>query len=1074
MRFVPVIILITFVSSIASGQIAAWNLSSATTSATISDANLTASSITVVPSGTISYQSSPGDIYCGSWPTSTAFSTAGKCWQFSVTAAQGFEIAISSLTFRAGRTSTGPQLIQVQYSLDGFMTPGIVALGETPNSNTTSLTEFALSSLPPPSRATITFRIWGYGASGSGNFRLNNIILNGSISPVAKNNAGMGTACVLPAVLNAGHTADVTIQLVGSETDTISKILVVVPAVFRWQMEVSDISLIGNSVLSATTLVNENTISIMDAKVTKLDTAQIVIHSVTAPDSSATAKFLIKTAADDAEPAEIQAQPLVYVMKVSRIAELHMNDSLGIPAPPDTIGAAVAVSGIITACFVGSSYVNLFVQDKTGGIGVFVNSLSSPFQVGDSATIAGVVAQFRGLTEIYADSTKWIIHSHGNKLPDPLVLTCADVNQTFNDKLSEPNESRLVRINNVTYDASSGTIKDITGTTRAYIPLITFTVPSGTFDIVGILKQYYPGYPVPSPPYTGNYEIDPRTQDDIIVHFGLSFTMVPNENDIKSNSVTIDFKTSDFSTAIVRYGVTQSYQDSVVVDVFDTVHSVMLNKLSPATVYHYQVSAIGATGTNTTGDAMFSTASPAGTTGAINVYFNHRIDPSVAMGDTAKVVDIASKFIERIDSAKFSIDLALYSLSGNVGRVIVDHLLSAKNRGVRIRMIMEDNNLNASLMDMVRKNIPLITNALDQSNVATAKDLMHNKFAVFDFRDTNGVAPSNIWVWTGSWNPTDAGDNDDAQNSIEIQDKALAQAYTIEFEEMWGSSSDVPDSSRSRFGSHKTDNTPHKFNINNIPVELYFSPSDQTTLHVYKTLASASSSINVCMFAFTRADLAQELVEKMTTGSKVRVVMDDDNGSGNQFSFLRSSGVDVHLKGSSINGYLHHKYAIIDAENLGLNAAVITGSHNWSTSAESSNDENELIFHDKRIANFYLQEFKARYIEAGGTDNITPIAKSSYDGTPRSFGLDQNFPNPFNPSTIIGYRLASPSHVTLKIYDVLGREVETLVDKSQNEGYYTVRFDASQFASGVYFCRLVAYHSGGKRFVFAKKMLLVK
>ncbi|OYV90874.1 MAG: hypothetical protein B7Z73_05830 [Planctomycetia bacterium 21-64-5] len=309
-----------------------------------------------------------------------------------------------------------------------------------------------------------------------------------------------------------------------------------------------------------------------------------------------------------------------------------------------------------------------------------------------------------------------------------------------------------------------------------------------------------------------------------------------------------------------------------------------------------------------------------------------------------------------------------------------------KNRGVKIRMIVEDDNSGtASMNTMKSSGIPFITDRYDPVNAGNG--LMHNKFAVFDFRDTGSF--TDDWVWSGSWNATDPGNNSDAQNALEIQDKALANAYTMEFNEMWGSSTDTPNASQSRFGIRKTDNTPHRFNIGGNLIESYFSPSDQTTLHIYKTLKAATSSINICMLTFTRSDLAQALITAKAAGDKVRVVLDNNTDSGNQFSALQAGNVDIHLKGSSLTGLLHHKYALIDAENSKADETVITGSHNWSNAAETSNNENTLIIHDARVANLYLQEFKARYIEAGGSDAIVLGVKRTGDGIPTAFGLGQ-------------------------------------------------------------------------------------
>ena len=80
---------------------------------------------------------------------------------------------------------------------------------------------------------------------------------------------------------------------------------------------------------------------------------------------------------------------------------------------------------------------------------------------------------------------------------------------------------------------------------------------------------------------------------------------------------------------------------------------------------------------------------------------------------------------------------------------------------------------------------------------------------------------------------------------------------------------------------------------------------------------------------------------------------------------------------------------------------------------------------------------------------------------PESFSLFQNYPNPFNPSTVISYQLPTKEVVTLKVYDFLGREVETLINGSQNAGIHSVTFEAGKLVSGVYFCRLQAGPYGG-------------
>ncbi len=88
---------------------------------------------------------------------------------------------------------------------------------------------------------------------------------------------------------------------------------------------------------------------------------------------------------------------------------------------------------------------------------------------------------------------------------------------------------------------------------------------------------------------------------------------------------------------------------------------------------------------------------------------------------------------------------------------------------------------------------------------------------------------------------------------------------------------------------------------------------------------------------------------------------------------------------------------------------------------------------------------------------------------PKIFALEQNYPNPFNPSTTINYQLPVAKHVSLKIYDAIGREVATLVNEVKDAGYYSAQFDGARFSSGIYFARL---SSSGKTQM--RKLLLLK
>ncbi len=93
---------------------------------------------------------------------------------------------------------------------------------------------------------------------------------------------------------------------------------------------------------------------------------------------------------------------------------------------------------------------------------------------------------------------------------------------------------------------------------------------------------------------------------------------------------------------------------------------------------------------------------------------------------------------------------------------------------------------------------------------------------------------------------------------------------------------------------------------------------------------------------------------------------------------------------------------------------------------------------------------------------------------PAVFTLDQNYPNPFNPSTQIAFRLAVDSKVSLKVFNVLGQEVATLVNTNLVAGGHSINFDASALNSGVYLYRIEAAGIDGSNFVDIKKMILTK
>ncbi len=98
-----------------------------------------------------------------------------------------------------------------------------------------------------------------------------------------------------------------------------------------------------------------------------------------------------------------------------------------------------------------------------------------------------------------------------------------------------------------------------------------------------------------------------------------------------------------------------------------------------------------------------------------------------------------------------------------------------------------------------------------------------------------------------------------------------------------------------------------------------------------------------------------------------------------------------------------------------------------------------------------------------------PTSIDSDNDIPKEYALDQNYPNPFNPSSMIRYSIPKSGHVKLQVYDVLGKEVATLVNEVKAVGHYNVVFNADHLASGVYYYRIKS-----NNFENTKKLILLR
>jgi phosphatidylserine/phosphatidylglycerophosphate/cardiolipin synthase-like enzyme len=197
----------------------------------------------------------------------------------------------------------------------------------------------------------------------------------------------------------------------------------------------------------------------------------------------------------------------------------------------------------------------------------------------------------------------------------------------------------------------------------------------------------------------------------------------------------------------------------------------------------------------------------------------------------------------------------------------------------------------------------------------------------------------------GSLNFTTSGTYEDNNNLLRLRSTNLAENYSLEFEEMF---------SQDFFGPDALAETPNPVvSVDGIRVENYFSPDDGLARRLVTLLRSAEKSIYFLAFSFTANDFGDILREKARQGLTVAGVMESDqvkSNQGTEYTPFVTAGLPVLLDGNE--GQMHHKVFILDEK------IVITGSYNFSASAERTNDENLVVIFDPRLAAQYLAEYE--------------------------------------------------------------------------------------------------------------------
>ena len=181
----------------------------------------------------------------------------------------------------------------------------------------------------------------------------------------------------------------------------------------------------------------------------------------------------------------------------------------------------------------------------------------------------------------------------------------------------------------------------------------------------------------------------------------------------------------------------------------------------------------------------------------------------------------------------------------------------------------------------------------------------------------------------------------------------------------------------------------------------------------------------------------------------------------------------VSFSGSIINNTINLNWiTATELNNSGFDVEKSLDNNNWNKIGFVSGNGTSTEVHNYSFTDqtpfVGTSYYRLKQIDFDGTIEYSNTIEVNY-GSVSDFALEQNYPNPFNPSTKIKYSIKEKGNVELKIFDMLGSEIATLVNEEQTAGHYEVIFNASHLSSGVY---LYTIKSGS--FVQTRKMLLMK
>jgi phosphatidylserine/phosphatidylglycerophosphate/cardiolipin synthase-like enzyme len=213
--------------------------------------------------------------------------------------------------------------------------------------------------------------------------------------------------------------------------------------------------------------------------------------------------------------------------------------------------------------------------------------------------------------------------------------------------------------------------------------------------------------------------------------------------------------------------------------------------------------------------------------------------------------------------------------------------------------------------------------------------LMHDKMIIVDSQ----------MLFVGSWNLSYNDTYRNNNNLLKITDPQLIANYQAKFNELFVDQ---------LFGTHAKVKVPNpSLTIGGVKVENFFSPEDEVMAQLVKYIGDARKKIHFIAFTYTHPDLSKAMIARAKVGVEVQGVIENRGASQGAFVDLFCAKLPVKTDGNKYT--MHHKVIILD------DATVITGSFNFTGSADTSNDDNIIVIHSPALAALYEQEFQKVY-----------------------------------------------------------------------------------------------------------------